>query len=145
MLALQNDHLNVNSKQEVFETLTTWLQGQAEPLSEDEQQKMFGYVRFTLLSQDFIDSTVITKPVFLHHVQACSHSSKIFSLVVQSLSNVFGRNKSKCVSVDQHLQIISWLNTDAATKLEVLYCASHDGWDGRDFHSKACVTTRAPL
>jgi len=39
MLALQNDHLNENSEQEVFETLATWLKGQAEPLSEDEHIK----------------------------------------------------------------------------------------------------------
>ena len=133
----------------MFETLATWLKGQAEPVREDEQNKIFGCVRFTLLSQDFIDSTVITEPVFLTpRASMLTQFTDLFfggSKPQQRLGPTLGKNKSTCVSVDQHHQIISWLNTDAATKLEVLYCASHDGWDGRDFHSKACVTTRAPL
>ena len=55
MLALLNSNdLDVNSEQEVFETLAKWLKGQAEQPCKKEQMKMFGLVCFTLLSQDFI-------------------------------------------------------------------------------------------
>lgn len=65
MLALlKSDSLNVKNEQDVFETLAKWLKGQEESVSEDEQMKMFELVRFTLLSQDFIDSTVMTEPAF---------------------------------------------------------------------------------
>jgi len=52
---LQNDNLNVESEQEVFEPHAMWLKGQAEPLCEEEQMTLFALVRFSLLSQDFID------------------------------------------------------------------------------------------
>jgi len=65
MLALlQSDCLIVTSEEQVFETLSTWLKGQVEPFSEDEQLQMFGLVHLTLLSQDFRDSTVMAEPVF---------------------------------------------------------------------------------
>ena len=61
---LQSNCLNVESEEQVFETLSTWLKGQVEPLSEEEHLQMFGLVRFTLLSQDFRDSTVMAEPSF---------------------------------------------------------------------------------
>ena len=47
---LQSDSLNVESEEQVFGTLSTWLKGQAEPLGGEEQLHMIGLVRFTLLS-----------------------------------------------------------------------------------------------
>jgi len=47
---LQRDCLNVESEEQVFGTLSTWLKGQAEPLGGEEQLHMIGLVRFTLLS-----------------------------------------------------------------------------------------------
>jgi len=65
MLALlQSDDLNVKTEQEVFETLLKWLKGQADPLDEEQQLALFALVRFPLLSQDFIDSTVMAEPAF---------------------------------------------------------------------------------
>ena len=133
---LQSDNLNVNSEQEVFETLATWLKGQAEPLGEAEQLEMFGLVRFTLLSQDFIDSTIMSKPAF---------STPRASMLTQFKSAFFGsakaqqrggKNDSNVLSAEAYRQVLSWLDKGAATKLELLYCASHDGWEGADFHSR---------
>ena len=138
MLALlQSNTLNVNSEQEVFETLSTWLKGQAEPLGEEEQLKMFGLVRFALLPQDFIDSTVMAEPAF-STPRACK-------LWLTQLKDLFGGEKpqqrvgaspSKILSAEAHNQVLSWLNMGATPKLELLYRASNDGFEGRDFHSR---------
>mmetsp|Transcript_79963 Transcript_79963/g.129603 ORF Transcript_79963/g.129603 Transcript_79963/m.129603 type:complete len:462 (+) Transcript_79963:37-1422(+) len=133
---LQNDNLNVESEQEVFETLAMWLKGQAEPLCEEEQITLFALVRFPLLSQDFIDSTVLTEPVF-----ATLGAHKL--LLAQFKEFVFGkkpkqrgRANSHILSNEQHRQILSWLDKGNAAKLELLYRASSDGWKGLHFHSK---------
>jgi len=137
MVLLQSDDLNVKSEQEVFETLTTWLKGQAEPLGEVEQLAMFSLVRFTLLSQDFIDSVVMAEP-------ACSTPRARTLWLTQFKNAFFGGTKpqqremanSKILSVDQHRQIILWLDRGAATKLGLLYRASSDGLEAVDFHSR---------
>ena len=138
LVLLQSDHLNVNSEEEVFVTLATWLKGQAEPLGEEEQLQMFGLVRFTLLSQDFVDSTVTAEPAF--------STLRARNLWLTQFKDVFfgspkakqrgGKIESNSISAEDHHQIISWLGMGATTKLERLYCASNDGWDSADFHSK---------
>ena len=137
MLALlQSDRLNVTSEEQVFETLSTWLKGQVEPLGEEDQLRMFGLVRFTLLSQDFIDSTVMAEPAFL---MPRTHNL----LLAQFQAELLGDDKptkranptSEILSAETHRQILSWLDTSAATKLELLYRASCDGWGSRDFPS----------
>ena len=37
---------------------------------------------------------------------------------------------------EAHNQVLSWLNMGATPKLELLYRASNDGFEGRDFHSR---------
>jgi len=134
---LQSDHLNVTSEEQVFETLSTWLKGQAEPLGEEKQLNMFGLVRFTLLSQDFLDSTVMSEPVF--------SSLRAHKLLLTQFQQAFlggekstqrGKHFSEILSNEAHRQILSWLDMGAETKLELLYRASNDGWSGEDFHSK---------
>ena len=47
-------------------------------------------------------------------------------------------NDSQSVSPQQHSQILSWLPESSGgkqVKLELLYCASRDGWQCQDFHS----------
>jgi len=137
MLALlQSDNLNVNSEQDVFKTLTTWLKGQAEPLGEAEQLEMFGLVRFTLLSRDFVDSTIMAESV-------CSTPRA--SMLTQFTNLVFGgakpqersrTNGSNILSAEAHCQIISWLDKGTPTKLQLLHRASVDGWKALDFHSR---------
>jgi len=136
MLALLERDLNVNSEMEVFETLSMWLKGQTEPLGEEERLKMFSLVRFALLSQDFIDSTVMAEPAF-----STPHACKLWLTQFKdafsggSKPQLRGTAHSKFLSVNQHRQIISWLDKGAATKLELLYRASSDGWEAVDFHS----------
>jgi len=62
---LQSDTLNVASESEVFETLSKWLKGQKIPLGEEEELKLYGLVRFGLLSESFLTSTVLADPFFL--------------------------------------------------------------------------------
>ena len=64
LVLLQSDDLHVKTEQEVYETFVQWLKGQAEPLSEGKQLECLAQVRFPLLSQDFVDSTVMTEPAF---------------------------------------------------------------------------------
>ena len=48
-------------------------------------------------------------------------------------------NISKTLSPQQHDQILSWLPESSGgkqVKLELLYRASRDGWQGQDFHSR---------
>jgi len=90
LVLLQSDNLNVDSEEQVVETLSTWLTGQAEPLIEAEQLEIFGLVRFVLLSQVFINSIVMTDPTF-STLLACKlwlTQFKDFFLAVQSLSSV---------------------------------------------------------
>jgi len=139
MLALlQSDHLNVNSEQEVFETLVTWIKGQAQPLGEEEQMEMFGLVRFALLSKDFVDLTVMAEP-------ACSTPRACKLLLAQFKDAFFGdakpqqrggKNKSNVLSAKAYHQVLSWLDTVAAKKLELLYCSSKNGWGASDLHSR---------
>jgi len=132
---LQSDHLKVESEEQVFGTLSTWLKGQAEPLGEEQQLHMIGLVRFTLLSQDFRDSTVMAEPAF-------STPRARNLLIAQFQAELLGGDKpaksakplSEILSTEAHRQIISWLDMGAATKLELLYRASYDGWEGEDFH-----------
>ena len=56
---LQSDVINVNTEQEVYETLSTWLKNQAVPLSEEAQRDLFSLVRLPLLPKPFIQSTVM--------------------------------------------------------------------------------------
>jgi len=60
---LAADDLEVKSEQEVFEAVVAWLKGQAEPVSEEEQLKMFALVRFPLMSQDFVKTVGEREPV----------------------------------------------------------------------------------
>ena len=116
-------------------TLSTWLKGQAEPLGEEEQLHMIGLMRFTLLSQDFRDSTVMAEPAF-----STPRARNLF--VAQLQAELLGGHKpakrakppSEILLTQAHRQIISWLDTGAATKLELLFGASYDGWEGEDFH-----------
>ena len=62
---LQSNALNVTSESEVFETLSKWLKGQKIPLGEEEELTLYGFVRFGLLSQSFLTSTVLADPFFL--------------------------------------------------------------------------------
>jgi len=134
---LQSDCLNVTSEEQVFETLSTWLKGQAEPLGEEVQLKMFGLVRFTQLPQHFRDSTVMSEPVF-------STLRARNLLLAQFQEDVVGGDEPTkrgkpplgIISAEAHRQILSWLDTGATTKLELLYRASDDGWESEDFHSR---------
>jgi len=62
---LQSNALNVTSESEVFETLSKWLKGQKIPLGEEQELTLYGFVRFGLLSQSFLTSTVLADPFFL--------------------------------------------------------------------------------
>jgi len=132
---LQSNRLNVESEEQVFDTLSAWLKGQLEPLREEEQLQMFGLVRFTLLSQDFRDSTVMAEPAF-------SMPRARNLVLAQFQAEMSGGDKpakrakppSEILSAEAHRQIISWLDTGVATKLELLYRASYDGWKSKDFH-----------
>ena len=133
---LQSDRLNVKSEEQVFETLSTWLKGQAKPLGEEQQLHMMGLVRFTLLSQDFRDSTVMAEPVF-----STPHARNLFLAHVFQAELLGGDNPTKrgkppseILSTEAHRQIISWLDMGATTKLELLCHASYNGWEGEDFH-----------
>jgi len=136
MLALlQSDRLIVTSEEQVFETLSTWLKAQVEPLGEDEQLQMFGLVHLTLLSQDFRDSTVMAEPVFstlrARNLLRAQFQAELLS---GKKPTKRGNPPSQILSAEAHRQILVWLDTGAATKLELLYRASYDGWEGRDFH-----------
>jgi hypothetical protein len=48
-------------------------------------------------------------------------------------------NQSLILSPQQHDQILLWLQESSGAKQvkqELLYRASHDGWQGQDFHSR---------
>jgi hypothetical protein len=62
MALLQSDHLNVTTELEVYLALSAWLKGQRQKLSEQEQLSMLELVRFALLPQAFVDSTVLHSP-----------------------------------------------------------------------------------
>jgi hypothetical protein len=62
---LESDQIMVASEQDVFVALSTWLKGQAEVVSEEEQLKMFELVRIDQLQEDFIESVVKKEPAFL--------------------------------------------------------------------------------
>ena len=64
---LTADDLKVKSEQEIFEAVVAWLKGQAEPVSEEEQLKMFALVRFPLMSQDFVKTVGEREPVLSTH------------------------------------------------------------------------------
>jgi hypothetical protein len=135
---LQSDHLHVKSEEQVFETLCTWLQGQTEPLGEEEQLNMFGLIRFTLLTQDFTDSTVMSMPIFK---TLRGHTLLLTQLQALLLGGgdkptQRGNTPSEILSAEAHRQVLSLLDKGAATKLELLYRASNDGLAGRDFHSR---------
>jgi len=101
---LQSDHLNVTSEGQVFETLSTWLKGQAEPVGEEKQLNMFGLVRFTLLSQEFLNFTVMSEPVF--------SSLRAHKLLLTQFQQAFlGGDKSTQRGKYQHLslQIFPWM------------------------------------
>ena len=46
------------------------------------------------------------------------------------------RADSRILSVEDHRQILAWLDKGTDAKLEVLYRASSDGWNAIDFHSR---------
>ena len=62
MALLQSDHLNVTTELEVYLALSAWLKGQTQKVSEQEQLAMLELVRFALLPQAFVDSTVLHSP-----------------------------------------------------------------------------------
>jgi len=135
---LQSDHLHVKSEEQVFETLCTWLKGQAESLGEEEQLNMFDLVRFTLISKDFTDSTVMSWPIFKtprgHTLLLTQLQSLLFGGGDKPTQR--GKTPSEILSVEAHCQVLSWLDKGAATKLKLLYRASNDGWADPDFHSR---------
>lgn len=56
---LSSDQLNVETEQEVFETLSKWIKNQAVPLDEEKQIDLFSLVRFPLLAKTFIRTTLL--------------------------------------------------------------------------------------
>jgi len=135
---LQSDHLHVQSEEQVFETLYTWLQGQTEPLGEEEQLNMFGLIRFTLLTKNFTDSTVMSVPIFktLRGHTLLLNQLQALLLGGGDKPTQRGNTPSEILSAEAHRQVLSLLDKGAATKLELLYRASNDGLAGRDFHSR---------
>ena len=105
------------------------------PPGEEVQLKKFGLLSFTQLPQHFRDSTVMSEPVFS---TLCARNL----LLAQFQEDVVGGDEPTkrgkpplgIISAETHRQILSWLDTGAATKLELLYRASYDGWEGEDFH-----------
>ena len=62
---LASDQIMVASEQDVFVALSTWLKGQAEVVSDEEQLKMFELVRIDQLQEEFIECFVKKEPAFL--------------------------------------------------------------------------------
>lgn len=58
LVLLLNDDLNVKTEQEANKKFARWLKMHTQPLIEGEYLQFLARVRFPLLSQDFIDSTV---------------------------------------------------------------------------------------
>jgi len=123
---LQSCHLDVISTEQMFETLSRWLKGQAEHLGEEEHLTMFGLVRFTLHSQYFLSCT--------GHVRARVLDAAHSKARVRPIPAGFSRQrqaytawKALLGNSKAHWQILSRLDTAATTQLELLYCTSSDG------------------
>jgi len=100
--------------------------------------EMFGLARFTLLSQDLIDLTVMAEPAFSALNTHTFWLARFKNLVFDGAKpqQRVSKNDSKILSITAHRQAFSWVDKGAAKKLELLYCTSNDGWNAADIHSR---------
>lgn len=137
---LESERLNVDSEQAVFTTLATWMKRLANPLDEEERRNLFALVRFPLLSEGFVESTVMSESMFVN-TWLSDYEGLFFGIDRQTRLHLNLRrermNFSNILSFEDHRQILVWLRKtrkDPPIVLERVYCASIDGFSSRNFH-----------
>lgn len=139
---LESKRLNVSSEEQVFITLVAWMQNLAGFLGDSQRLNLFVLVHFPLLSQEFIESTVIQEPMFIN--SWLDDYYELFFGGDREMRNSLRLHRermpgSNILSVEDDRQLRLWTRKKRSgpqPSLERIYCGSSDGFKSTDFHDR---------